>query len=85
MATRYVERTGKGDNGDITKLCGEGVWSPRSKSEAISDIENGVHSYAVSWPEKKTDIHVVNGEHGKYLRTDRDETTKNNLDDLPDC
>ena len=30
-------------------------------------------------------IHVVNGPRGKYLRTDRDSTVKNNLDDLPDC
>jgi len=85
MATRYVKRTGKDSDGDITSLCGDGDWSPRTKSGAISDIDNNIHSYVVSWPEKKTDIHVVNGTTGKYLRTDRDSTSKNNLDDLPDC
>ena len=27
---------------------------------------------------------TVSGATGKYLRTDRDDTTRNNLDDLPD-
>lgn len=33
----------------------------------------------------RTEIRVVNGPTGKYLRTDRDQTSHNNLDDLPDC
>ena len=87
MATRYVTKTGKDKDGDITKLCnaGEG-WSPRMKADAISDIENGTHSYFVSWTDNQTTkITVVNGTTGKYLRTQRDGSTKNNLDDLPDC
>lgn len=86
MARRQVTRTGKDRDGDITSLCKPGeAWSPRSKRDAISDIENGTHSYYVSWPEKTTEIRVVNGATGKYLRTDRDNTSRNNLDDLPDC
>ena len=82
MADRYVTRTGKDVDGDITKLCNPGkFWSPRSKQDAISDIESRNHTYYVRWTSGRTKIQVVNG----YLRTDRDGTSKNNLDELPDC
>ncbi len=84
---RYVTATGKNTDHDITALCNAGsTWSPRLKSDAIYDIEHGIHEYWVNWRySAETRIHVVNGPHGKYLRTDRDSTSKNNLDDLPDC
>jgi hypothetical protein len=86
MAQRAVRKTGKNWQGDITALCNDGEWwSPRHRDDAIEDIETGRHTYYVPWPEKRTEVHVVNGPNGKYLRTDRDHTTKNNLDDLPDC
>jgi len=87
MADRAVMKTGKDSDGDITRLCNSSyTWSPRSKAGAISDIESGMHRYYVHWTTgQKTLIHVVNGPTGKYLRTDRDQTTKNNLNDLPDC
>ncbi len=87
MATRYVVKSGKDKDGDITKLCNAGeAWSPRLKADAISDIENGTHSYYVSWNDGQTTrINVVKGVTGKYLRTQRDGSTKNNLDDLQDC
>ena len=86
MADRAVYKTGKDSDGDITKLCNSGeLWSPRSKADAIQDIDNGIHTYYVPWESGRTEIRVVNGATGKYLRTDRDNTSKNNLDDLPDC
>lgn len=87
MADRAVYKTGKDKDGDITKLCNGGEsWSPRRKAEAIADIEGGLHRYYVPWPDgKSTWISVVQGPTGKYLRTDKDSTTRNNLDDLPDC
>jgi hypothetical protein len=86
MAERRVTHTGKNIDGDITALCNPaGTWGPRSKNDAIRDIESKLHNYYVQWPERRTEIHVVNGRMGKYLRTDRDATTRNNLDDLPDC
>lgn len=87
MADRRVTQTGKNSQGDITSLCNTGQsWSPRSKADAISDIENRLHTYYVQWPEKRTEIRVVDDRvKGKYLRTDRDQTSKNNLDDLPNC
>ena len=87
MADREVTRTRKDGDGDILALCDSGSsWSPREKRAAILDIEMGTHSYFVRWNDgKRTEIRVVNGPTGKYLRTDRDSTTRNNLDDLPDC
>jgi len=86
MADRRITRTRKDKDGDITTLCNpEMLWSPRSKAEAIWDIENRVNTYYGQWTEKRTEIRLVNGPTGKYLRTDRDDTTRNNLDDLPDC
>lgn len=87
MADREVRQTGKDDEGDITSLCNQAMsWSPRSKSNAISDIESDTHSYYVKGQGgTRIDIHVVNGPTGKYLRTDPDKTSSNNLDDLPNC
>lgn len=87
MAKRYVNKSGKDKDGDITKLCNSAAnWSPRQKADAIRDIENSTHTYWVSWTDgQETEIKVVNGATGKYLRTLRDGSTRNNLDDLPDC
>lgn len=87
MATRIVTRSGKDSDGDITKLCNSTEsWSPRMKADAIRDIETSVYTYVVDWADgTRTTIRVVQGATGKYLRTDRDSTTRNNLDDLPDC
>jgi hypothetical protein len=87
MAERYVRATKKDRDGDILALCNSGeVWSPRPKQDAINDIESRTHRYFVQWPgAQRTEITVVKGPNGKYLRTDRDSTTRNNLDDLPDC
>lgn len=86
MADRAVRKTGKNSQGDITSLCNDGdFWSPRSKLDAIDDIERGIHTYYVPWTNGRTEIRVVQGSNGKYLRTDRDQITRNNLDDLPDC
>lgn len=87
MVQRAVLKSGKNKDGDIISLCNASEsWSPRSKQDAIKDIEDGIHSYYVPWSDgQNTAIRVVNGSNGKYLRTDRDSTTRNNLDDLPNC
>ena len=86
MADRPVRQTGKDRDGDILSLCNlNSHWSPRKKKDAINDIKTGTHSYYVPWKSGRTEIGVVNGPNGKYLRTDRDNTSKNNLNDLPDC
>jgi len=87
MADRAVHKTRKNQDGDILALCNDTEsWSPRWKADAINDIDTGAHRYYVPWPDgKSTWIRVVNGPTGKYLRTDKDDTPKNNLDDLPNC
>lgn len=87
MSRRRVTRSGKDRDGDITSLCNTGeLWSPRRKADAIQDIEAGIHSYYVlsqSGAEVNVLVRQRNGK--KYLTTDPDKTTRNNLDDLPDC
>jgi len=87
MTKRRVRKTGKDKFGSITNLCSPGeAWSPRTTAPAIEDIEGGRHSYCVNWSDgDETMVRVVNGQTGKYLRTDRDTTNRNNLQDLPDC
>jgi hypothetical protein len=87
MADRRVTKSRKNSEGDITALCNTGeVWSPRRKQDVIFDIETGAHTYHVLWSDLvKTSIRVVHGASGKYLRTDKDNSVRNNLDNLPDC
>lgn len=84
MTTRYVTHTRKDQMGRIIAVGHPGSWwSPRATVDAIRDIEVNLHEYFVPWPEGPTRIRVVMGATGKYLRTDRDNTSRNNLDDLP--
>jgi hypothetical protein len=87
MADRPVTRSRKDSDGDILAIGNPAyAWSPRLKADAIRDIETGVHTYYVPWLKAgRTEVRVVNGANGKYLRTDRDDTSSNNLDELPDC
>lgn len=85
MADRPVTRTQKDRFGNITALgCPGQSWSVRSTPSVISDIESGVHTYHVPWTSGRTEIRVVRSSVGAYLRTDRDGTTRNNLDELPE-
>ncbi len=86
MAERRVRQTGKDSEGDITALCNGGeTWSPRTKSDAINDIETGAHTYYVNEVDNRANVRVVTGQTGKYLRTTADSGSANNLDNLPDC
>lgn len=89
MARRQVTKTKKDPDGDILALCNpsEYLWSPRYKNDAINDIESNNHSYyVIIGSSKEVDIRVVKDPYkGKYLRTDWDDTPRNNLRDLPDC
>ena len=83
---RAVTRSGKDADGDIIRLCNPSAsWAPVSKATAIRDIDTNTHTYHVPWRSGRTEIRVVQGPNGRYLRTDQDNTPRNNLDDLPDC
>lgn len=84
MANRPVTHTRKDRYGNIIGLGNPTqTWSVRSSAYCIRDIESGTHQYYVPWTTGSTWIRVVQGANGKYLRTDRDNTSRNNLDDLP--
>jgi len=83
MADRQGTKTGKDSSGDITSLCGS--WGSQSKSLAILDIELGTHRYYTHASNGREADVAVDGATGKYLRTDPDKTTADNLADLPDC
>lgn len=86
MVERKVTKSRKDTVGNIVGLCNpDEWWSPRNSNEIISDIEGVLYSYYVIVEGQKVEIKVIKGIMGKYLRTDPDKTTKNNLDDLPDC
>lgn len=84
MVDRRVTQTGKDAVRDITSLCGP--WGSVAKDVAMDDIETGRHKYYVHEVEPRVDVEVkVIGGSMRYLRTAADETSGNNLDNLPDC
>lgn len=85
MATQVITHVIRDPDGDILAVGDWSLgWSPRSIDLAIADIEAGEHSYVVQRSYgATTDIHVVEGPHRKYLRTDPDGAASNNLDLLP--
>jgi hypothetical protein len=84
MIERKVTNTRKGEKGKIIALCNPVEWwSPRSAIEVINDIEESYYTYYVLVDGQKVLIKVMNGSVEKYLRTDPNKTTKNNLEDLP--
>lgn len=85
MLERKVTGTSKDSDGDITGLCNNSGWGKVSKAEAIRHIENNTYSYyvEVSAPRVSVTVYEANGK--KHLRTVSDKTSKNNLDNLPDC
>jgi len=85
LLERRVVATEKDEDGDILALRNptEG-WARVSRDEAIADIEAGRHVYYVLEDGRRSEVHVVEGPRGKYLRSEPDETGDNNLDNLPD-
>lgn len=64
-----------------------GTWGKHSEAQAISNIESRLHSYYTTGGGETANVTVVtHGPSGKkYLRTDRDTTTRDNLLSLPEC
>ncbi len=82
--SRNVYRTGKDENKNITALCNSAAyWSPRSKVDAISDIEGGDYEYLSNGKTKIIVFTSVTG--AKHLRTVPNSDSDDNLDNLPDC
>lgn len=67
----------------ITHLGGP-TWK-WTRQEVINSIEGNTNTFFVFGGGQRSDIGVVNGAHGKYLRTYRDGTWNDNLLALPEC
>lgn len=87
-----LEVTGTGkDNGIIVSLCGTGfhvtaVTAIEETMLAGNGHNNAPTPYFVSGPGGAVvNIRVYGEGSARYLRTDADATTANNLDDLPGC
>lgn len=67
----------------ITHLGGAGwKWT---REQVISSIEAGTNSFFTSTNGRRAYIAVVDGPHGKYVRTHANGTWNDNLLSLPEC
>jgi hypothetical protein len=70
--------------GNIVALCNPAeMWSPRSTSQIIRDIEADVHDYYVPAAPGPLRVRVVPAGCGKRLWAAPEDTVCNNLHDLP--
>ena len=69
----------------LTHLCNDGAsWSPVAVKDAIEQIQSGLASYVTRRGEYGSLIKVVSDGHGGfYLRSEADQTSSDNLDNLP--
>jgi hypothetical protein len=67
----------------ITHLGG-GTWR-WTRQEVIASIEDKIHTFYTLVTGKRSDVGVVNGRNGKYVRTYADGAWNDNLLALPEC
>lgn len=86
MIERRVTKIKKNKEGDIVALCNMGsYWSPRYLTDVMYDIEVNKFRYYVDWRNgKTTNVELIEGPNGKYLRTKREKANKNDLFELPE-
>ena len=85
MADREVTAVRRDPAGRTTGLANpDSSWWLVGATEAAGQIDAGLHRYYTRQGASRAWIHVVHAEgRGPYLRTARDQTTRDNLDDLP--
>ncbi len=80
VQVRYVERLGTGHD-DSTHLAGANwKWSV---DKVIQSITNKTNTFYALVNGKRANVGVVNGAHGKYVRTHADGAWNDNLLALP--
>ncbi len=80
---RRVRSVKRDKRGNIVALCNPGAaWSPRRKAEVIRDILDNKTSYYVQEHERRSYVRVLEGE---TLRTTRDTTSENSLENLSEA
>jgi hypothetical protein len=62
-----------------------GSWGKVSETEAIIQIENGSYTYHVRVDDRDVKVIVAVTSGKKYLKTEADTTTVDNLLSLPEC
>ena len=62
-----------------------GEWGKTSQSSAINDIETNTHTYHVRVGYNDVKVIVATHLGNKYLKTENDTTTVDNLLSLPEC
>ncbi len=67
----------------ITHLGGDG-WKA-TRDQVVAWIESKTHTFFTMSGGSRADVGVVNGEHGKYLRTYANGTWNDNLLSLMEC
>ena len=86
MADRLVTGSRKGYDGDILALCNPlEPWSPRFKTDAMKEIENGINNYYIKSDDKLIEVKVILKKGSKYLMAIDQTTNKNILDILLNC
>ena len=69
----------------VDGLCGSS-WGRVTEQQAVDEIDNGVHNYYVQQPGTNRVEVVTYWAHGaKHVRTTPDQSSNNNLVNLPDC
>jgi Protein of unknown function (DUF3892) len=87
MTDRRVTHVDRNDQGDIVGVCWSAVdglkYTPRA--DVVSDIERAAHQYYVAEqaPPVWVLVRIRNGM--KYITTEADAISQNNLDNLPAC
>ena len=80
---RRVRSVKRDKRGNIVALCNsEAQWSPRRKAQVIRDILDNKTSYYVQEQERRSYVRVLDGE---TLRTTRDTTSENSLENLSEA
>jgi len=75
---REITHIRKDNSGDITDVKGT-TWQ-ENRATVVRHIDIGIHKYYVEQESPRADVHVYNV---KFIRTNADSTSKNNLDNLP--
>ena len=85
MATEItcIIRDGSDPDRRIDSVGGSDWTKP--ENVVIEEIDNRTESYFVDVNGNHVEVEVAEREGVKYLRTDADQTTENNLLSLPDC
>lgn len=77
--TLVVKRSRKDQSRNVVAICGDG-WNVDA-AQAIANIRKETHEYRVL----RADGPYVRPYGDRFLRSDKDAVTGNNLDSLPDC